>query len=475
LTWASLERFILNKMVFTYGLAVLFPRLASFGVLFAGAHFLSQTELGYYSLIALIGEFTEATSSGWIRIGLLRFVNTGSPITKSTANYFGGFAFATTLIAIAFSIAVGLFLAPEEAQRVVIALMFYVLANSILRLGLTYLQILEMKFAYSCIEVTRAVLFFLATIIAMRTHNNFLIASLAGIGVTFCAGVTTLAIAISAMKVGPRISVNAAEMLRFGVPLIIVSMLGYVVSSLDKTLIVTQFNKSELGAYAVAFALGRQGLDVLANAVNISSFPKLVQIYGSGNLQQTGRKQAQALRTILALGLPSASVLFASRNFFAHWLFPTGYWQAIDLAIPLVIAGSIFLNLKNFVFDNTFHLFKKNILQIPSLAAGAAATLGSSVLLASLGVYVGASLMFASGALVSMFFSLILARGLLVFAIPWKDLLLSLFISFVAYWFVSLICNAPINQIVIFCYVIAIFIASFTLSAYISERELFSR
>jgi hypothetical protein len=93
---------------------------------------------------------------------------------------------------------------------------------------------------------------------------------------------------------------------------------------------------------------------------------------------------------------------------------------------------------KNFVFDNIFFMYLRNVRQIPTLLVGAAVPVALAHWLFELDPVLGASVMFASGAVASLIMSIALTSGLLRVPVEWRAGLLVVISGFGAWGLVML-------------------------------------
>ncbi|MGQ0486734.1 MAG: lipopolysaccharide biosynthesis protein [Hyphomicrobiales bacterium] len=418
---------LLNTLIYTP--AVLFPRLSALGVVLFGAQLLPQDQYGYFALIIVIGEVAEMSCTDWTRLALIRFGGGRDTLTGGTVKHVAILGALTTLIAGAVAVLIAKFVAAEAYLRFVECVLLYIVANSVLRYGLTVLQILDKRTLYSSFEVLRSIVYFLVSLFAMEASGEFYAAAIYGNAVTLIFGAVTVTVGMNFTKRSRATSVANLELIKFGWPLVIVSALSYVVSSLDKTMIAAIYDKASVGAYAVAFALGRQGFDVAANAINVDGFPRLVSQFRQLGPDAARAVLSQNLTLILAVALPAAGALIGSRSVLALVLLPAEYFDAMHYALPLVVVGAIALNIKNFIYDNIFHLYRNNLWQIPTLLAGAAATILTGLYALPKNVYWGAASMFAIGALTALAASIAVTLRFLEFKFPWKGLSISFAIA----------------------------------------------
>jgi O-antigen/teichoic acid export membrane protein/glycosyltransferase involved in cell wall biosynthesis len=423
----------LIKSMLIYAPATLLPRLAALGLVLVGAHLLPQAQYGYFSLVIVIGEIAEMTSAGWTRIAMLRLGGENPSGNAATVIQIGRFGAASLLLASGLVAAFVFMLVPEAYLVFLASVFLYILSNSCARYALTILQLQQKKNLYSIFESLRAASYFAASLLGMIYSQDFWLPSILG-------SLTTLLFGLSALYLGTRrldrispSSIDSRSLIAFGFPLIVVSLLSYCITSIDKIIVAALHDKATVGAYAVAFALGRQGFDVVANAINIGGFPRLVNQFTQKGPVAAATIQTKTLTLMMAIAIPGGLALMASRKVLASTLLPPDYETAITIALPLVALGAIALNIKNFIYDNIFHLYKNNFLQVPTLAAGAVASVVVAWIFLPGQPFLGASAMFAAGSVTSLTCSVFLTRRLLSFTPEWGFIALSCVIALVVY------------------------------------------
>ena len=413
------------KSAFIYFPFYFFPRLAAFLVIVIGARILSPSEFGYFSLVTIIGEFADAATTNWVRIALTRFGARSEGLSHAFALRMGGLAIACTLAALLLSSSAAALLAPEKARYVVLAVAAYIPAITLARFGLTLHQAMDSRKRASILESARAALAFLATVTLMAHTGSFLAASLAGSAMTALIGVVAIITGFRFTNRQIPDDTPIKKLLVFALPLVLLALLAQAITNLDKTLLKTFHDAATLGHYSAAFAVGRSGFDVIAAAFNAGVFVRLSTLFNEGKTQEARMLLSRQLAYLLAIALPAAGILIASRDVIAHIIFPPVYYDTFVAVIPLVALGAIALNLKNFVFDNIFHIYLRNFRQIPTLFAGAAVSLGLGLWLLPSGPATGAAFIFAGGGVVSLIMGVALTAPLMRIDMPWRTIIAS--------------------------------------------------
>ncbi|MEO6607057.1 MAG: hypothetical protein ABIN69_01145, partial [Aestuariivirga sp.] len=71
------------KSFLVYLPGILLSRLMAFAVILVGARSLGSTAFGYFSLIVLIGEFSDAAMTNWCRITFTRLGSTSDLLSRA--------------------------------------------------------------------------------------------------------------------------------------------------------------------------------------------------------------------------------------------------------------------------------------------------------------------------------------------------------------------------------------------------------
>jgi glycosyltransferase involved in cell wall biosynthesis/O-antigen/teichoic acid export membrane protein len=414
------------KSFFVYLPSTFLMRACSFLTMIAGTHLLVPKQFGYLSLVFLIGEFVETTTTGWTRLVLTRFgARDTKRLPRSFAFKVARFSAVCAVIGIALSLWATRVFAPENAAALSLAVSLYIAAAAVVRFGITLHQAAQGRRTASILEGTRAVLVLAAATGAMVATGDFLVASL-------CISAINLTIGCVAVTTGFRRTcpseidrTPARVVFWFAFPMVVLAVLAQVSGSLDKVLLKAYYDAAALGFYTAAFAVGRNGFDVIAAAFNIETFVSLSSMFNAGQRKQAGRLLSRQMAYILAIALPAAGTLMASRELIARVLFPPAYLDTFVIAIPWIALGAIALNIKNFVYDNILHMHLRNLRQIPSPLTGAAISAVVGLVMLPSDPASGAALMFASGSIAATIVSIALTRPLMRIRIPLPAIVVS--------------------------------------------------
>lgn len=413
------------KSFFVYLPSTFLMRAVAFLTMVAGTHLLASKQFGYFSLVIIIGELAETTTTNWTRLALARFGAHGGNLPRAFASKVARLSAVCTLVAIALSAAAAWLLAAENVMAVGVAVAVYIAAAAVVRFGVTLHQTMESGRTASMLEGSRAVLVLVAAIIAMIATGDFLITSLSASVVNL--GIGWIAVATGFRRTNAaRIEQIAARVLfSFAAPMVVLALLSQVAASLDKVLLKSYHDAAMLGFYAAAYTVGRNGFDVIAAAFNIGTFVQLSSMFNAGRRQEAGSLLSRQMACILAIALPAAGILIASRDVIARILFPPAYLDTFVTAIPWIAFGAITLNIKNFVYDNVFHMQLRNLRQLPSCIASVAVSAAVGLILIPSRPALGAAVMFASGSMAALMVSIASTWSLMPVRIPWPSILVA--------------------------------------------------
>lgn len=421
--------------------AVILSRLSSFVVIFFGSHFLPKDELGYLSLIVLISEFLDSIFVNWIRIAISRFIsNEKGEINRKLIFELGKVNLICTLLVLALIFPITKFMAPEKFILLSGAIVLYLIGSGLFRFSVTLHQASHRYKAASFYECTRGLLIILFPILAMVFTHNFIVVSVISSFISILIGVIAFreikknfASQIEGNKIFANLSTK--YILRFSFPIIIISALSQLITSLDKFLIKFQFDVTNLAIYYVSFTCARSAFDIIGNSFNTGGYVKLSSLMNEkkeSEISSVISKQLMSISSIFAALIP---FLLISKSLIAKSFFPAIYAEAFGNSFTIIMIGSVLLNIKNFVFDNIFHMKQKNLLQIPSLIFGAVASiLASSVLLFKLNPYDYAASIFLVGAMASLMSSIFISSKLIKLCVSLKKLIFFGLTSLILFW-----------------------------------------
>lgn len=432
------------KAALNYLPASIAPKLSALTVTLVGAHMLDPVNLGYFAFVILVGEVCEMTALAWTRIQFIKAGSEPSGVNRAILSqaFVAGIvlSFLASLSAAIFAVTV----LDERSFEVATALLVYIFGNSGLRLGLTSLQISDNKRAYNLIEICRSFLQFLATLACFNYLNDFFYASIGSSTVALLLGIVALFISWTETKHGYEIKESQELSLKSGLPIVILTALGFSVSSMDRMLVSANYPVDILAKYGLAYAIGRQGFDIVGGSINTHSFPRFLRVTKTAAKRAAAQNLRTTIMTLTFIMLPAAGVLLAAGQTLSNTVLPESYAAAVHTSLPLVAIGAIALNIKTFAFDNIFHAYNKNYLQIPSLCVGACAGAATFSLTEFQSPYAKAGLAFAVSSVTSLIIAVALSSTILKVTLPVKSILYAGILATISYIATNIVCAIPV-------------------------------
>ena len=416
---------MLLKSTLIYGPAILLTRISALLFLIIATRLIDKTEYGLLTLVVTVGEMTDVAVTNWLRISLLRLGGKGDVTAGSLARA-GTILLCTTLLALVIAVVASDFVAPERWQDFSLAVCAYLVAGAVARYNLVILQMQQRHTTYAMMEFLRALLqlvFPVATILV--EHNSFLSISLASSLGTMTAGIVSGIVASGKVVSGPP-RFTHREFFALGVPIIAMALVSFGLANAERVFLKLYHGASAVAVFAAAYALARQPVDMIANAINMGAFPEAV-----GRFDEEGPAAAAALfkqfiTLIFTFSMPVAALLAALGNDLTQLLLPESYDGPYSLLFGIIACSAVLSNLADFVYGAVVFAHKKSWLLIIIKFFGSAATIGLSFLLIPGLKEVGAAAALAGGAVVNLLVSVAISERLTPISVPWRALAISL-------------------------------------------------
>jgi O-antigen/teichoic acid export membrane protein len=420
----------------SYLFAILVPRASSFLIVILLTRALPLDKYGGFALVVTMGEMLDGIGGGWVRIILIR--------EEAKKGRFGPMfgrvavlGLASTSIMCVVGFFLGRWLIMPGAGLFTIAVLSYTICFGVLKFALTCLQVRSQDRAYGILEIVRSLITLCAALVLARVTDSYVSVSL---GISF----TAAAFALLALRIALRgqqivIPHDAyASLLRLGAPLAFAQVLSLGIQTLDRLLLQIFLDSATLGLYTAAFTIGRQPIDMLANAVNMVGFPALVRSHADANLEAASAVIRQNLLSVLMWCLPVIALFMAVGAQAVELVLPPSYWASANLLTPLVMLGALCFALKHFVFENVFHVTRKNWSAVVCLAPGTiVAVIAQFALIPRYGM-IGAAASFVLGGATGLVTTMTISRKLVASVVPWNDVLRVTICALVAWLAASL-------------------------------------
>lgn len=419
---------MLLRSTLFYAPAILLTRLSALLMLVIATRLIDQTEYGLLALVVTVGELTDSAVTSWLRIALLRLGGKGE-ISNGSVKLAARVLVVTTLLGLVVSAGASLLIAPERWVEFAIAVGTYLTVGALSRFALTLLQMQQRHSAYSLLEFLRAALQLALPIAAIfLIHGSFLAVSLASSAGVLIAGAIALALASRRVVIGPS-RFTHRELFALGIPLIAAAIVSFGLNSAERVLLKIYYDAGAVAVFAAVYALARQPIDTISNAINMGAFPELVSRFDTEGPAAAGRFLSHQMAMMGRLTFPVVAMLIALSTEIGGLLLPADYHQNLGVLFPLIALSVLFSNFSSFVFENVFHAHKKPWLQMVALVPGSVATIALSLLLIPAYAEIGAALALCGGMLVGLAAAWAVSHRLTPVPVPYADLGISLAVA----------------------------------------------
>ncbi|MGB3874255.1 MAG: oligosaccharide flippase family protein [Shinella zoogloeoides] len=416
---------MLLRSTLIYGPAILLTRISALLFLIIATRLIDQTEYGFLTLVVTVGEMTDVALTNWLRISLLRLGGKGD-VTSGSLSRAGTILLCTTLLAIVVAIIASGYVAPERWRDFSIAVCAYLVAGAIARYGLVILQMQQRHTTYATMEFLRALLQLVFPVLTMLVeHNSFLAISLASSLGMLTTGIVCSIVAARKIVAGPP-RFTHREFFALGVPIIAMALFGFGLANAERVFLKVYHGASAVAVFAAAYALARQPVDMIANAINMGAFPEAVGRFDEEGPAAAAAVFRQFLSLIFTFSLPVAALLAALGHDLTELLLPKDYDGPYNLLFGTIAISAVFTNLADFVYGAVVYAHKKSWLLIVSKLFGSASTITLSFLLIPTMSEAGAALALAGGATVNLLASVVISERLTPVPLPWRALAISL-------------------------------------------------
>ena len=419
---------LLLRSTLIYAPAILLTRISALLLLVVATRLIDQTEYGLFTLVVTVGEMTDIAVTNWLRIALLRLGGKGD-ISRGSVTIAGRMLIGSTILAVVISVIAAQLVVPERWSDFAIAVGAYIVAGAVSRFALTVLQMQQRHSTYSMLEFLRALLQLALPIAAIVVFpNSFLARSLGSSLGVLIAGLAAGIVALARVVGGPP-RFTAREFVAIGVPLVLMALVGFGLNSAERLILKVHYDAAAVAIFAAAYALARQPIDMVANAINMGGFPEVVSRFDDDGPGAAADFLSGLMALMLRLCLPVAALLVALGSDLTQIALPADYHGQTDRLFPIIALGVICANLTSFVYGSVVHAHKRQWLLIIANGVGSIAAIALSVLLIPPLAEFGAALALAGGSLSALVACLIISERLTPVPVPWRDIGLSMVIA----------------------------------------------
>jgi len=397
------------------------PRVAMFVLLMVFTRVLPVEQFGLFALVITMGEILDMTAANWVRVYILRAEAGASGLSARRLGRALGLNFGATLLSTSIAAIAVPLVSDGHAGALVLGTITYIVAFSLARLTLTFAQLTQRHVVYAVIEAARAVGIATTIAIVALTHiHSFLPACLILSLMTGAICAISLLYTLRDLP-RPRLSHNGyLAALEFGLPFMLAALLSYTLGWFDRFIINHFAGPAAVAVYVAAFALARQPVELLVGPLNNYIFPILVRAYADDRRDDAAAMQVGAFTSIIAVSTATVAGLTLLAQPLTTLFFPASYRASVVPLIPLVAIGTLFLTLKQFVFDNSFHITKRTWLLLGSTLPSALVSVTLGIVLIRAYGGLGAAITYVVATAMALVISATISLRVFSFVIPWR-------------------------------------------------------
>lgn len=210
------------------------------------------------------------------------------------------------------------------------------------------------------------------------------------------------------------------KFLCYGLPLTATFALSFVVSTSDRFIIAYFLGEGPAGVYSASYDLAQQSLSMLMLALNLSSFPLILQALEHNGLVAARQKARDSTTLLLTAAVPAA---FAFVFFPAQiaMIYGHSFRNEAELLLPIISVAALIAGIKTYHFDRAFHLSTKTGGQVwVSFASATANILLNWAWIPRFGL-IGAAYATLFAYILGLMLSAYIGQRLFAVPFPWKE------------------------------------------------------
>ncbi len=314
---------------------------------------------------------------GWIRLALMRFDIGSSSALRSGFNYSIKLLsicwIATSLVGVMLSFAI----VTDRWLAFSVAVASYTLGIGLHRLSSVLLRVRDKPHALAILESARTLFTLLfVTLATLVVAREFIVAILATASVSILFAILSIYVALDGVSLEEPVAAIAIRgRIEFGLPIFLLALATFAVTGSDRFLIKWLFNAEALGIYSAAYALGRQPMEVVTNAVGLGSLPELIRRMDSRGREDAIEYFNKVLFFNLLMLVPIALLLWGLAGPIVALILPPSYYELGRVVLPLAGLGSLVRCLKGNVLDHVFVVTRNTWLQVITYIPAAVITI----------------------------------------------------------------------------------------------------
>lgn len=398
------------------------PGVINFAAIPIYTRLLSPYDYGLYVLIVAIAGFGNVVLFDWIRQSLLRFLPNYLRRTQFLlSNVVYLFLICAGILCISGSVFLPLLLSPAPKPLLGLAVVL-ALAQAWFEMNLELARSLLKPLLFGGMMVTRAILSLSVGVALIYVYHMGAAAPLFGLTLSMIIA-PILWMRPSWVGVVPCANREMiAEMLRYGLPLILSVLFAFLLGSSDRFLISFYLGVDAAGAYAASYDLVQQMVAFVTSSVGMAVYPLILRSTQQNSIETTSQLAEKSFSLLVAASLPFVIML---------WILPSEISQVFlgskfsSVAVHLFpwLAISMFLSgARAYYYDMAFYLSRRTASQAVVLAGAAAVNIVLNIWwLPRLGI-VGAAYSTFIAFLVALLTSIAIGRRYIKLSICWLDM-----------------------------------------------------
>lgn len=325
----------------------LIQALTALGIVVIYSRLLSPEHYGRFALAVICLQWLQSLSFYWLQGGVLRFYEVNRTQGRLPALLTTAFRSAAVLSgAIVLVTAIILPYLDSTWAWLVLAGLVNLVARAFLLIGLEAHRAARQVQRYSLLEGTYSLLgLALGSILVIVTGGG----AASALWGTALAGVFALAInsrnLIGMMRPSIWSSVELRELIGYGMPLAVGTLLNQIVASADRFFVAAFIDERAVGLYSVAYALADRPSAIIFNWVAMAALP--LAFAGMANEGPSGARRVMesTAKTLILLMLPSTVGLAAIAEPLAAVVVGPEYRSETALLIPWIALASLLYGL----------------------------------------------------------------------------------------------------------------------------------
>ncbi len=397
------------------------PGLINLGALMLFTRLLTPEAYGQYSLIIAGVGLAYVVLFQWLKLGILRFY----PRYDARESEFlvsVAISFLVILVVASLLGLMGLIFVETPETK-----LLYMLGLAILGFWAFHelnLELLRIKFKVK----DYAVYGFLKSIVTLVIGVFFVWAGYGSVGLLMGLLIALLiSSARGAFKEWPFLELKMfdlsimQELLRYGLPLIAIFALSFIISSSDRFIIGWLLDTEAVGSYSAGYDITSQMLGIIMVIINLAAYPLVVRALEKEGESAAREQLSKNFILLLAVSVPATVGLSILALPVASLFLGEAFRDSAISLMPWIAVATLLSGLKAYYFDLSFQLGKKTLTQIWSVAIAAVVNIILNVLWIPKYGVLGAAYATVAAYMVALFVSILLGKKAFDMPVPIVD------------------------------------------------------